>query len=256
MATIMNLFFGKRAKLSQSNENLVAFAGRPAAPPTPVSPNPAIRDMEKTLASLVYRVTETLAKTELYFPTSDLRVLGMPDDKAALCKTANKKACALLLRPDVKRGERFVAFAGEIADALCTAERTAALLRVLCTDAQNSPAVPLVRRVADACELVVNTSAKLLDAEPTDVFRHANALIAARNETETAVHKAVTMLQKRPALLQPASEKLAKTIIWSLEVIGSDLADAALECRGVMLSATPAPVELPAPALHFAFASV
>ncbi len=254
----MNLFFGKRAKLAQNSDSTIAFAGRPAAPPRPVSPNPAIRDMEKTLASLVYRVTETLAKTELYFPASDLQVLGMSDDKSALCKSANRMACSLLLRPDVKRGERYVAFAGEIADALCTAERTAILLRVLCTDPQNAPAMPVVRRVADACELVVNTSAKLLNAESSDVFHHANTLVAARNDAETAIYKAVTMLQKRPALLQPASERLAKTIIWSMEVIGTDLADAALECRGVMLSAPPLPAESPAPSTHapLAFAAV
>ncbi|MBC8142595.1 MAG: hypothetical protein H7Y38_14275 [Armatimonadetes bacterium] len=256
MSTLMNLFFGKRDKSSPRVGSVVSFAGRPAAPPAPVSPNPAIRDMETTLASLVYRVTEVLAKTELYFPASDLQVLGMPGDKTALCKAANKMACALLLRPDVKRGERYVAFAGEIADALCTAERTATLLRILCTDPQNSPAVPLVRRVADAFEIVVNASAKVLNAEAVDVFRHSNALVAARNDAETAVHKAITMLQKKPAILQPASEKLAKTIIWSLDVIGSELADAALECRGVMLPVASSPMEMSAPKPTFAFASV
>ena len=214
-------------------------ARRPVPPPVPIPVNPLARDMEITLAALVYRVIETLAKTELYFPASDLRVLGVPDGSLALCAAVEGKAHAMLSRADIKHGERYVAHAAGMVAGLRTAERSACLIRLLCADSANSAALPLLRRVADACERVIRHSAKVLEAPSPDVFTWSNSVVTGRNEVQTAVYKALTMLSNRPALLSPAAERMARTAIWAMEIAVETVANAALECRGVVL---PAPV--------------
>ncbi|MBC8136956.1 MAG: hypothetical protein H8F28_13820 [Fibrella sp.] len=208
---------------------------RVAPPPAPVPVNPAVRAMEVSLALLVYRVTETLAKTELYFPASDLQVLGVSGDSAILCEEMDRKARALLHRTDVKHAERYVTQTAEIIAALHTTEHAALLLRLLCADSANAVAIPLIRRVADSCERVIRHSAKVLEAPAPDVFTWSNSVVAGQNEAQTAVYKAITLLGKEPALLTPAALKMARAAIWMMEVAADATAHAALECRGVVL---------------------
>ncbi len=206
--------------------------------PIPVPVNPVIQEMQFTLANLVYRVTETIAKTELYFPASDLRLLGIPTDSPALCAEADHRSRELLLRAEIKHGERYVTQTAEIITALHTAERAALLLRLLCADSANAAALPVLRRVADACERVIRHSAKVLEAPAADVFTWSNSVVAGQNEAQTAVHKAITLLGRTPSILSPSAEKMARTAIWSMEIAAETTAHAALECRGVILPAT------------------
>ena len=169
-------------------------ARRTLAAPTPVPVNPVIQEMQFILANLVYRVTETIAKTELYFPASDLRLLGVPTDNPALCAEADHRfPVSWLLRAEIKHGERYVTQTAEIITALHTAERAALLLRLLCADTANTAALPVLRRVADACERVIRHSAKVLEAPAADVFTWSNSVVAGQNEAQTAVHKAITL---------------------------------------------------------------
>lgn len=62
--------------------------------------------------------------------------------------------------------------------------------------------------------------------------------MAGQNEIQTAVHKAITMLEKKPALLAPTAQKMVRAAIWSMEISAGATAHAALECRGVVLPAS------------------
>lgn len=211
---------------------------RVAAPPVPVPVNPAVRDMETALAVLVYRVTETLAKTELYFPLSDLQVLGMPTDGPALCEETDRKARALLHRTDISHAERYVTQTAELIAALHTAQNAALLLHLLCADTANAAAVPIIRRVADSCERVIRHSAKVLEAPASEVFTWSNSVVAGQNEAQTAVYKAITLLGKEPAILTPTAQRMARAAIWTMEIAAETTAHAAMQCRGVVLPAT------------------
>ena len=244
----MNLFFWKPSRPRTTRDEAVASVAAATLAPhitpprslttAPLAPNPAVRDMEHALALLVYRAVETLAKSALYFPASDLAVLGVSVDSHDLCRETDRLASSLLLRPDMKHGERYVRYSGEIATALASAERAATLLRLVCTSEHNTAALPLLRRVAESCERVIRQSAKVLDAEPADVFVWSNSVVAAKNETQTAVHKALTLLARRPAMLIKPAENMVRMAIWSMEIAAEGAAHAALECRGVVLPAT------------------
>jgi hypothetical protein len=216
-------------------------AVRPVHTPviTPMPVNPVIQDMEQLLARTVYRVGESIAKTELYFPASDLDRLGISCNSKELIALADHKSRELLLRSDIRRGERYAFYTGELAAALATAERAAILFRLISGDSANATALSVMRRVADACDKVIFHSAKLLEAEPADSFKWGNSVIVAQGEAQTALNKAMILLNRRPALLSPATEKMARAAIWATIIAADACAHAALECREAILPNSP-----------------
>ncbi|MBC7805893.1 MAG: hypothetical protein H7145_07055 [Akkermansiaceae bacterium] len=210
-----------------------------APPPTPVPVNPAVRAMETALAALVYRVTETLTSTDVYLPASDLRERGSRANSTALCEATDRAARELVSCADIKHPERYVVQTAEFVSALRGAEHAALLLRLLCADGANAAVIPLIRRVSDLCERIIRHSARVLESPAADVFTWSNSVVAGQNEAQTAVHKALTLLDKESASLTPTARKMTRAAIWTMEVAAETIAHAALECRGVVL---PSPV--------------
>ncbi len=216
---------------------------RVAPPPAPVPVNPVVREMETALSVLVYRVSETLAKTALYVSANVLASSVVPTDGPALCAATDRKARELQLHPEIKHPERYVTQTAEMIAALRTAEHAASLLRLLCADESNVAALPIIRRVADACERVIRHGGKLLEVPAPDVFTWSNSVVAGQNDIQTAVYNAITLLGRESASLTPSARKMARAAIWMMEVAAETTAHAALECRGVVLPSPALPRE-------------
>lgn len=216
------------------SQNLSSF-WRVAPPPAPVPVNPATRAMETALALLATRVAETLASAGSCRPAFGSRHVDLADDSRTLCEATDRKARELPHRADVKHAERYVAQTAEIIAALHAAERAASLLGFLCADSANAALVPIIRPAADSCERVIRHCAKVLESPAADVFTWSNSVVSGQNETQTAVYKAMVLLNKESVTLTPSARKIARAALWTMEVAAEVTAHAALECRGVVL---------------------
>lgn len=209
-------------------------SARPAPLPGPSVP-PEVRAMHETLARLAYRAGETLRKTALYFSAADLHALDTPRDTDALVAQADGDARRLLLRAEVRRGERYAGYAHELGGAVACAGRAASLLRLLLSDPETAAVAVVLRRVADAADRVMVRSARCLESEPAARYDWGGAVVAGLSEARTAACKARALLRKRPALLESVAEKQARAAVWAMEAAAEGCAQAALTACELML---------------------
>ena len=222
---------------SSTQALLAALRNGSAAPiPAPgdfvaVEEDADIRALDRSLARMMHRASELLAKSHLYFSDKNLRELAsMADAATTVADEIDLRARGMLLRSEVPHAQKYMTWTNYLRAAVRAAGRAAQLFDLLQQE-RALPALSPLKRIAEAAQRVLLYAAATLETADAQQLTHL-----ARHSVELAeaCSRAETLLVRSRALLPLPAERMTRAAIWSMFITAECAATVACQYQDLL----------------------